>query len=462
MQAFLTALDQGQPAKLVLSQNAVRFIAGDDTLVVSFLSFIAHNKPGDRSDDLVWGEAFLAKRGYSVLGVNRQVSNWYRAADLHAVLNALKDRGFFARYRRVMFYGASMGGFAALAFAALSPGCIVLAHNPQSTLRPRDTPWETRYRFARALDWEGEFSDGAVGARCAARVYVSYDPFHDADRRHVDRLDSQNLVKLRVPLVGHQMALWLQRMGLLAEVFDSALAASLTTARFCTLARARFHLPHYLLALAQRVRHPGRRQFLLEKARGLAPGHPLARQLLWSLPAVTAPRPTSARGLLLILTCGNCTAEGVLHQLQLPNDVRWINRPFNGNNKPHDLTALFSSPGLKGMVIDEIDRCLASHDVVVHGVGGKATGFESALLKAGRARGFKVLVLHGPAGVARQSPQQLPSPVTKLSAWLTAAGDPHQIFTLQTADSGPADTLTDTDLARLAHWLDSVPPSERP
>lgn len=462
MQAFLTAVDQEQAAKLVLSQNAMRFIPGDDTLVVTFLSFIAPKKPDDRSDDLVWGEAFLVKRGYSVLGVNRQVSNWYRAPDLHEALNALKDRGFFARYRRVLFYGGSMGGFAALAFAELSPGCTVLAHNPQTTLRPRETPWETRYQFARGMEWDGEFSDGAVGARFAARVYVSYDPFHEGDRRHVERLDTHNLVLLKVPVVGHQMALWLLKMGVLAEVFDSALDGSLTSARFRELAKARFNMPHYLMELSKRVRHPGLKQYLVEKVRGLVPGLQVARKLLWSLPAVTEPRPTSARGLVLMLTFGDCPSAGVLGQLKAPADARWIERPFTGNNKPHDLTALFESPNAEAMVIDELDRCLASHELIVHSVLGRITPFERALLKASRARGFGMVLLHRPAWAVQNKLRKLPPPVVKMMAAMSAAGDRHLSFALQGSGAEPADALSPTNLAQLQAWMDSAPLIARP
>lgn len=62
--------------------------------------------------------------------------NWYRDAALITRLERLRDDGFFRGYGRVIFSGASMGAFAACAFAPLAPGCTIIAYSPQSTLHP--------------------------------------------------------------------------------------------------------------------------------------------------------------------------------------------------------------------------------------------------------------------------------------------------------------------------------------
>ena len=47
-----------------------------------------------------------------------------------AMLDELRDSGFFARFRRVIFYGASMGGYAAAAFSSAAPGATVILISP--------------------------------------------------------------------------------------------------------------------------------------------------------------------------------------------------------------------------------------------------------------------------------------------------------------------------------------------
>ena len=47
----------------------------------------------------------------------------------------------------LLMLGATMGGYAALAFAPLVPGARVLAVAPQSTLAPGRVPGETRWKW---------------------------------------------------------------------------------------------------------------------------------------------------------------------------------------------------------------------------------------------------------------------------------------------------------------------------
>ncbi|HSI57516.1 MAG TPA: hypothetical protein VLA16_08165, partial [Ideonella sp.] len=407
------------------------------------------------------------KRGLSVLGFNHRVNNWYRADDLHRLLRALRQQGFFRRYRRVMFYGGSMGGFAALAFAELAPGCTVLAHNPQTTLRPAETPWETRFEVAREQDWDGEFSDGAIGARSAARVYVSYDPFDLNDKRHVARLDSVNLVPLRVPMVGHQMPVWLLQMKLMGTVFDAALAGSLTTAGFHQLVRARFELPHYLLKLAARCRNPARQQYLGEKARGIAPQRPAAREFLWALASQRASAGPDGIRPTLIWTVDGCRGAEVLAWVRaLRPGARTALEPFSGPCKPHDLAALLRLPSHGPMVRDEIQRILSASQVLLHRVTGGPAHFDAALLEGARARGFTHVLLHRRDAKAR--PEESPAPATaqdsddgpqqrlalaRLEAEMQARGDACHRLALEAFDPATAQAGDDEALAALLALL---------
>lgn len=271
---FIEKIIQKKRAEISLEFHGLQFIPGNSDLVVSFMSAIAGGKAvqEDPMQDGIWGRKFLEKKKYSILGVGRRRSDWYLEKDLHALLESIAEVGFFKKFRRVIFYGGSMGGFAALTFARLAPGCTVLAHNPQTTLHPEKSNWETRFGVARNYDWNNIYGDAADGAKWADRVYVTYDPYCKPDRLHVDRLPSHNLIRLRVPYVGHQMPTWLQKLGILATVFDGAANHSLDSKKFRLLAKKRFILGRYWFLLAQSCHYTPRQNYLLERALSLSPG----------------------------------------------------------------------------------------------------------------------------------------------------------------------------------------------
>jgi hypothetical protein len=279
--AFLQRCLAGQSSSVRLNDHQIDFLPGGRVLVVTFEPAAV----GKAVDDLsrpVWGQAFLLRRGHAVLGVKRKTSDWYRDPELHRLFRALQAAGWFAGFDQVMFYGPSMGGYAALAFAACAPGCTVLAMHPQSTLAP-DRVWFDQRFAARAKRWRGDFIDGAEGAAAAARVYVCFDPWQIKDRLHVQRLPAHNRVDLRLPYVGHGTSQALQRLGLLSAVFDQALGGTLDAESFKRMARERVRLAEYNFRLAERGAWKPRRLRALEKALQIDPQHAGALRLRHAL-----------------------------------------------------------------------------------------------------------------------------------------------------------------------------------
>lgn len=239
-----------------------------DTLVVTFDNLdIALTR---REDRLPWGFAFIEKQGWSMLGVMAQGWTWYRDRWVFSQFDRLQTSGFFKRYRRVVFYGASMGGYAACAFVAACPGADVVAIAPQSTLDRGLVPWETRYRTAWNRDFTGRYGDAATASAAAGRVTLLYDPHETLDKAHAARFTGANVVRLRAPLLGHRLGTSLQQMGILGPVTLAALDGSLTEAAFFRALRARKGSARY------------RRELF---ARAVDHGHPdLARRLgHWAL-----------------------------------------------------------------------------------------------------------------------------------------------------------------------------------
>jgi len=233
--------------------------AGED-LVLTFDADAAVADP----HRLPWLYRPFRDQGLAVLGIKTRRADWYRGEALHDFFQSPDFRRLLGAYDRVLFTGSAMGGFAALTFS--TPGSLVLAHSPQTSLDPELTPWDTRFPEGRRLDWSGRFARAEEGARQAARVFVTYDPFDAADARHVDRLDPANLVRLKAPLLGHPLPGFLRRIGLLAELVPLALAGELTPAWWSVAIRRRRELARYHLLMAEHVDTPERVARLMARA----------------------------------------------------------------------------------------------------------------------------------------------------------------------------------------------------
>ena len=239
------------------------YIPRGDTLVVTFDNLdIAMTKREDRRP---WGFSFIEKQGWSMLGVMANGWTWYRDRWVCDQFDDLAASGFFKGFKRVVFYGASMGGYAACAFVAACPGADVVAISPQSTLDRQLVPFETRYRAAWGRDFSGKYGDAAAVSKTAGRVTILYDPYEPLDAGHVARFDGGNVVKLRAPLMGHRLGSSLHQMGILSSVTLGSLNGTLTEAEFYKVLRARKGFVRYQRELFKRA---------------LAKGHPvLARKL---------------------------------------------------------------------------------------------------------------------------------------------------------------------------------------
>lgn len=244
-------------------QHSFLYVPRGDTLVVTFDNLdIALTKRADRRP---WGYAFIEKQGWSMLGAMAEGWTWYRDPWVPDQFAALAAEGFFARFSRVVFYGASMGGYAACAFVGACPGADVVAISPQSTLERALVPWETRYRTAWGRDFSGPTGDAAVASAAARRVTLLYDPYEPLDAAHANRFAGANVMKLRAPLMGHRLGSSLQQMGILSAVTLGALGGTLTEAEFYRLIRARRGFARYQRELFRRAVERGH----LELARRL-------------------------------------------------------------------------------------------------------------------------------------------------------------------------------------------------
>lgn len=231
---------------------------------VLLVTFDNLSNVNDRSPDrLPWAYKFARDNQVCHLGVYAHLPNWYRDAGLIDRMQRLADSGFFDGYERCVFAGSSMGAFAALTFARLAPGAVVLAFNPQSTLNEALVPWETRYRAGRRQDWTLPLGDAAEAMASLGRAHVFYDPYFEPDRKHIARLvDAPGAAGRVLPMKcwfsNHKSAVFLRKIEALKPVMQAALYGDLTAAEFYALYRGRRRLPWYRGSLVHYFEKDGR------------------------------------------------------------------------------------------------------------------------------------------------------------------------------------------------------------
>lgn len=224
-------------------------VPGYERLVVTFDNLAASREEEKR---MPWGYDAIMGQGWGCLGVMTKKKSFFQCPGLHDDLERIKAEGLFEEYDGVSFYGASAGGFAAAAFAGLSPGATVVAMSPQSSLSNKHAPFETRYSHARQSEgWndtpDRAYRDAVSGIRTAGKAYLIYDPMEPIDRQHIARLRGSNTIELRAANFTHKLPPMFRRMGTLKTLAVETMKGEMTESAFYKLIRGRKDvIPHAL------------------------------------------------------------------------------------------------------------------------------------------------------------------------------------------------------------------------
>ena len=299
---------------------------GSDVLVVTFDNL---SSVGEYDPPQPWLRWRVEKAGFSLLGVMASRKDWYRNPDTPALIAALREAGIFARFRRVVFVGASMGGFAALAYAPMVPGAAVLAFSPQSTLSRRLAPFELRYRYAaRKWDWDDPaFLDAAEVGRLGAEVTLVYDPLVAEDSAHAKRIAGAGVRNVPVPLMGHRAIRQIKDVGGLQELIEGVVRGTPDWPTFWKTFRGRRGQISWQRALVAEATARGHSRLLpgaLAALRRTNPESGFARREARRLQKASRAKPTPAEAVLerrIVITDGAPSApfEGLI--LDLPQAI---------------------------------------------------------------------------------------------------------------------------------------------
>lgn len=232
------------------SEHKALFVEGDDTLVVTFDNLDDARQNVD--DRLPWGVKFINAQGWSALGIAAHGWTWYRSDAVHDFFDELKSDGFFDRFKRVVFYGTSMAGYAAAAFSSATPGATVIALSPQATLdRDVTGAWENRFRVAWRRNFNSRYGYAPEEVRTANRMWLFYDPFVREDAVHAALFRGANVTPIRCRYMGHNMGSVLNMMGVLKPIVQGLVSGEMDTTGVYTQLRKRRRLPFFQKQILQ-------------------------------------------------------------------------------------------------------------------------------------------------------------------------------------------------------------------
>lgn len=212
-----------------------RVAAGDrDHWVVTFDNYgIGHgfDRPG-------FGQEWLRATGISAIHVLGKAEDWYQYEDIDAALAAV--RAAVSGAGRVITYGSSMGGYAAIRFADAVGAHAAVALSPQYTLDPAVAAHDWRWsQDAHRIAWIAALN-GPLS--CRAQIFAVYDP-KGMDGWHGGRISEETgAVLIGLPYTAHPVSTFLSEIGMLSELVTRVLAGDLDSRAFRREARIRRRL----------------------------------------------------------------------------------------------------------------------------------------------------------------------------------------------------------------------------
>lgn len=200
------------------------FDAGGKILLITFSSF------GYRStNNSFWGDTLAERLRISTIGItSNSGADWFPKAGVEAIAPAIRrvSEGF----QKVIVYGGSMGGYAALKYGNLLAADHAIAFSPQYTLDP-----EVEQEKIYSRHFRPELHAGMqITTRDVCRnAIVFYDTRHRADRHRVDLIRNQApwITEIALPNTGHSCVQVFAGTANMRSLFENVLSGNIAAIR---------------------------------------------------------------------------------------------------------------------------------------------------------------------------------------------------------------------------------------
>ncbi|WP_313102403.1 tetratricopeptide repeat protein [Brevundimonas sp.] len=182
-----------------------------------------------------FGEDFLRQSGVSAIHVLGRSDDWYQYPEMAEAMAAVRQATQGAA--RVLTYGSSMGGYAAVRFADAAGADAALAISPQYSIDPARVPFETRWlQDGKRIAFRPEIEKRLA---CQCRPTIVFDSSSNDDRHARLIADEIDADLIGLDYVHHPATTYLSEIGLLGGLVFDALSGTLDVPGFRVEATAR-------------------------------------------------------------------------------------------------------------------------------------------------------------------------------------------------------------------------------
>lgn len=191
--------------------RAIYLKGTSDTLVFSFGDLISRAK-----GNAVNAEKSLVKYEYNAIGIMPKQKSWFPAQSMQGVIDAIQP--LIKQFKRVVSYGGSMGGYAAIKYAQQLGASRAISLVPQYSIDPNEV-LDRRYTdfYDENANANMRIEAGDIDPSC--EYIVVYDPYFDLDREHYEKINPliPQLHTLHLPYTGHDAVAVLANSALLHD-----------------------------------------------------------------------------------------------------------------------------------------------------------------------------------------------------------------------------------------------------
>lgn len=187
--------------QIIFEDDHIRviFLKGSSSeLVISFGDLITRAKGLS-----INAEKSLVKYDYNVLGIMPKLKSWFPEASMQNMMEQVAP--ILADFSRIVGYGGSMGGYAAIKYSRLLKMNRVIAFVPQYTIDPQEVE-DRRYAEFFDVNIHRDMQIQTQDVSEQTEYIIVYDPYYREDREHYRKIKKilPQLMTLHLPFTGHE------------------------------------------------------------------------------------------------------------------------------------------------------------------------------------------------------------------------------------------------------------------
>jgi hypothetical protein len=194
--------------KIIFKDDQIRVLCQEGALTdVAFITFceLGFVTSGKNKTNSFWGASYFNKLDVPAIGVIPVGGpNWFPESSMKKAAAAINS--FTSRYDKIITYGHSMGGYAALKYGRILNATCALAFCPQYSINPLVIGSFDK-RYTRYFDPVLNEGMEIRGEDLPEDSYVFFDPYYKTDREHVRLIEegsgTKGVCRVNCPLTAH-------------------------------------------------------------------------------------------------------------------------------------------------------------------------------------------------------------------------------------------------------------------